>query len=218
MRTYGPTGRHMRRVIADVVKSLAYDTVLDVGCGQGSLLQAIAPLRPGSRYAGVDFSEKALAVARHRVPQAEFAWLDLTQGHLDRRFDLVLCTDVLEHIEDDAAALANVAGMAGRYLVVSTLQGRMRRFEATVGHYRNYRRGQVQAMIEALGFRTERVVEWGFPFYSPLYRDLLDLTSGQGTEGEYGPARRMVAELIYQVFRLNAWTRGDYVCVAARRL
>lgn len=217
MRRFGPTGRHMRSIIADVIGRLDYASVLDVGCGQGSLLQTLTPLKPSAQYYGVDFSDKALEVARRRAPQAEFARLDLTQGHLDRRFDLVLCTDVVEHIEDDRKAIANLAAMTSKYLLVSTLQGRMRQYETLVGHYRSYAYGELAEKVEATGLKVERVVEWGFPFFSPFYRNLFSVTGISATQGEYGPARRLLAELIYQVFRLNSWRRGDYIFLLARR-
>lgn len=217
MRRYGPTGRHLRRIINDMIGALPYDTVLDAGCGQGLLLSALMPLRPQARYAGVDFSDKALEVARQRAPGAELSRLDITQGHLDRRYDLVLCTDVVEHLKDDDVAFANLAAMTGRWLLVSTIQGRMRPYEHQVGHYRNYARGELAAKIAATGLVVERVVEWGFPFYSPLYRDLFRATGVKAAEGVYGPGRRFLAHLLYHIFRLNSWRRGDYIVVLARR-
>jgi SAM-dependent methyltransferase len=217
MRRYGPTGRHSRRLVSAMVAGLDYDSVLDVGCGPGSLLELLRPLRPGAAYTGADFSAAAIEMARQRVPWAGFHALDLTQGALDRRFDLVLCTDVVEHIEDDVTAIANLAAMTGRYLLVATLQGRMPAFEKMVGHCRNYDHGELEGKLEAAGLVVERVVQWGFPFFSPLYRNLLDVLGGQGTQGHYGPARRVVAQVLYQLFRLNRHDRGDYLFVLARR-
>lgn len=216
MRRFGPTGRHLRRIISRIIADLPVKTVLDVGCGEGSLIQALRAGKPAT-YAGADFSESALRVARQRTPDAEFLHLDLADKPLDRRFDLVLCTDVVEHIEDDRAAIANLAAMTGEYLLVATMQGRMRAFETSVGHVRNYRRGELQEKIAATGLKIERVVEWGFPFYSPLYRDVLDLVGGKGTEGAYGPARRLIAWGLYTLFLANAWSRGDYIFVLAKR-
>lgn len=217
MRRYGPTGRHSRRIVRSMIAGLDCASVLDVGCGPGSLLEELRPLWPQARYSGADFSPAAVEAARRRAPWAEFARLDLVQGNLGQRFDLVLCTDVVEHIEDDVAAIGNLAAMTGRYLLVSTLQGRMRRFERMVGHCRNYAPGELQGKLRAAGLEIERVVEWGFPFFSPLYRDLLETLGGQGTEGRYGPGRRALAGLLYQLFRLNAHGRGDYLFVLARR-
>lgn len=216
MRRYGPTGRHLRRIITRIIAGLPVKTVLDVGCGEGSLIQALRADKPAV-YSGADFSDSALRVARQRTPDAEFFRLDLAEGALDRQFDLVLCTDVVEHIEDDRAAIANLARMTGKYLLVATMQGRMRAFETSVGHVRNYRHGELQAKIRETGLEIERVVEWGFPFYSPLYRDVLALVGGRGTEGAYGPVRRLIAQGLYALFLANCWSRGDYIFVLAKR-
>lgn len=217
MRRYGPTGRHLRGIVTNLVKDLDYDTVLDVGCGQGSMLEALMPLKPQAHYTGIDFSDGALNVARQRAPGAEFAAFDVLQGALDKRYDLVLCTDVVEHIEDDVTAIRNIAAMTGKYLIVSTLQGTMRPYEYKVGHYRNYAKGELQAKIEANGLRVRRVVEWGFPFFSPLYRDLFRATGLAPTQGVYGPFRRTLSLVLYGIFCLNSWRKGDYIFVLAER-
>jgi hypothetical protein len=82
---------------------------------------------------------------------------------------LVICSEVLEHIPDDIAAIRNLAAMTGRYLVVTTVQGRMRRFEAgEVGHVRNYAYGELVHKIRAAGLRISTTIEWGFPVYTHL--------------------------------------------------
>lgn len=217
MRQFGPSARHLRNIVLALLRDLQFATVLDVGCGEGSLLNDLYGVQPALQPFGVDLSESALARARQRMPGGEFASLDVANARLQRQFDLVVCTDVVEHIPDDRAALGNLAGMTGRYLVVSSLQGRMRGFEATVGHVRNYKPGELAAKIEATGLRVVRVVQWGFPFFSPLYRNLLDRVGGRGTTGQYGWFRRMIAGALYQLFRLNAWTRGDVIVVLAER-
>jgi len=107
--------------------------------------------------------------------------------------------------------------MTGKYLIVSTMQGRMRPFERNVGHFRNYAYGEVASKIKATGLRPIQTVEWGFPFYSPLYRNLNNAMNGAGTTGKFGLLRHVAAEMLYQLFRLNSWTKGDYVAVLAER-
>ena len=105
--------------------------------------------------------------------------------------------------------------MTGKYLVVSGPQGCMRRFEAAVGHVRNYASNELVRKLEQNGFRMVQVVEWGFPFYSPLYRDFLEIPGGRGTEGEFGPARKLISIVLYHLFRLNSSKRGDEIVVLA---
>jgi hypothetical protein len=69
--------------------------------------------------------------------------------------------------------------------------------------------------MQAAGFVIERVIEWGFPFYSPLYRWILTRTGGQGTDGSYGLKRKVLAQVLYGTFLLNSANRGDLIFVLA---
>ena len=71
--------------------------------------------------------------------------------------------------------------------------------------------------LEAAGFEIDRVIEWGWPFYSPLYRDAMDMVDGQGTTGQFGPVRKLISHGLFGLFCLNRWTRGDYIFVRGRK-
>jgi 2-polyprenyl-3-methyl-5-hydroxy-6-metoxy-1,4-benzoquinol methylase len=219
MRRYGPMARHTRRIMGAITRDLAPKTILDVGCGEGSLLATLLEAHPGARGSGAEIAENALGLAKRLLPDAQFHVLDIGARALDQTFDLVTCADVIEHIPDDRAALKHMAAMCapGGHVVVATLQGRMRRFEEDIGHQRNYAEGELAAKMEAVGLKTERVVEWGFPFYSPLYRDLLEAIGNRGTMGRFGPVKKMLSHLIYTVFLLNSARHGDYIFVRARK-
>jgi SAM-dependent methyltransferase len=216
MKKYGPFSRHLRRLIENLIRPLAFKTVLDVGCGQGSLLGELRAQFPHIQPAGMDLSGKAIDLARRRVPEGKFFAGDLTREPLNDKFDLVICSEVLEHIPDDLAAMRNLARMTGKYLVVSAPQGCMRRFEAAVGHVRNYAYGELVGKLKQNGFRMVRVIEWGFPFYSPGYRNFLDFMGGRGTEGGFGPGRKLISFALYHLFRLNSSKRGDEIIVLAQ--
>jgi SAM-dependent methyltransferase len=215
MKKYGPFSRHLRRIIKRMIRPLEFESVLDVGCGQGSFLEELQVEFPGIKPRGVDLSPSAVKLACERVPGGRFAVLDITEHALDEKCDLVVCSEVLEHIPDDLTALQNLRKMTRKYLLVSTPQGRMRTFEAQVGHVRNYAPGELVNKIKSSGFTVLSVVEWGFPFYSPLYRNFLDLTGSKGTTGEFGPFRKFIATLIYALFSLNSSKRGDEIFVLA---
>jgi SAM-dependent methyltransferase len=216
MKKYGPFSRHYRRIILQLVRPLEFTTALDIGCGEGSLLAGICALRPEVAVSGMDISDSALRLARRRLPDGEFWNLDITKQHLGRRFDLILCSEVLEHLDDDVAALQNIARMTTGHVIISSVQGHMRQFEKQIGHVRNYRPGELVQKVERVGLSTTQVIEWGFPFYSPLYRDFLNLVGGKGTTGQFGPFRRVISAAIYALFCLNTSRRGDEIFVVAK--
>ena len=219
MKQYGPTSRHQRRLIHSLLAPLEFRSVLDTGCGVGNLLLEISEGYPQvTELAGTDISDGALRACRQRLPDGVFEYLDIQTQALNRQFDLTISVDVLEHVDDDVASLRNIHRMTGKYFLAVTIQGNgLPEWEAReIGHVRNYRRGELQEKMTGVGFTVERVIEWGFPFYSPLYRWYMNLTAAGGTEGEFGAARKLVAQAIYAIFALNSSRRGDVIMVVAR--
>ena len=86
--------------------------VLDLGCAGGFMAEALA--RRGARVTGLDPAEKAIAAARQHAAQDGLSVrYDIGTGeempYPDGSFDAVVCVDVLEHVRDLDAVLANVA-------------------------------------------------------------------------------------------------------------
>jgi len=78
----GPVHRHLRRLVAEVLSGLEYESVLDVGCGPGDHWELLARGRRLARYTGIDISPWALERARQRI-EGEFSLLDIQVGRLD---------------------------------------------------------------------------------------------------------------------------------------
>lgn len=172
---------------------------------------------PKAHGTGLEVSAHATALAQKVVPTATFITGDVTTVEVNERFDLVVSADVVEHIEDDRAAIQAMADLAapGGRVIISTLQGSMRNFEKQVGHVRNYAPDELQGKMRDTGLKIERVIEWGWPFYSPLYRTLLDLLDNKGTMGRFGPVRKMICHVLYVLFLCNRSRKGDYLFVRA---
>jgi SAM-dependent methyltransferase len=215
MQRFGPVHRHTMENLSRAIGALEVRTILDVGCGSGENLAALA--RSG-RYdlAGVDVSAEALALATKRVPGARFRLLDIEQEPLPERFDLVMSIQVAEHLLDDVAAFTSMAKMARTYVLVSTMQGRMRPSEVAIGHVRNYSRVELRCKLEHAGLEVLWTRGWGFPFYSPIVRSLVEWLPGGPPGGPMGGASRALARLLYALYRFNVPGRGDVLTALAR--
>jgi len=216
MQDVGPVHRHTARIIVDTLRPLGLRSLIDVGCGNGVNLAAIQRELHIPDVAGVDVSDNALASARRRVP-ADFRIIDLEKDPpLDRTFDMVLTSQVIEHLHDDDAFLRKLRAMCGRYVFVGTMQGRMRKSEVHIGHLRNYTRRGLEEKMSAAGFSVEKVIEWGLPFYSPIYRTLIEFIGGQTAEITYSKRDRMIANALYHLYKLNMSTRGDVLMILGK--
>jgi SAM-dependent methyltransferase len=191
-------------------------SVLDVGCGSGETLAALLRAMPHLALSGVDVSPQALSLAAHRVPGARLHELDAQREKLEEHFDLVLSMQVIEHLRDDVAALRNMAAMADRWVLVTTMRGRMRPSERGIGHLRNYSDDELRRKAASAGLEVVDLFGWGFPFYSPLYRTVLEWLPGSPPQGPMGKGQKTVAHLLYLLYYLNVPRCGDVVTMLAR--
>ncbi|MEN5075662.1 class I SAM-dependent methyltransferase [Isoptericola cucumis] len=143
--------------------------VLEVGCGQGAVAARLAAR--AASYTGLELDESSAMVARERLVDAGSGGRVL-QGSLDalgpdERFDLVCAFEVIEHIEDDAAALAEWAGRLapGGVLLVSTpaWQSRFGPMDTAVGHFRRYDPPALRALLAGAGLHGVGQRLYGVP-------------------------------------------------------
>lgn len=140
-------------------------SVLEVGVGIGSFTERL--LETGARVAALDVVPEFVRLARERFagrPDVEVLEADIGRGLPDafkgRAFDTVICMNVLEHVQDDAAALRLFHGAlspGGRVvLIVPQYQWLFNSLDSHDGHYRRYSRRQLRERLLAAGFALER--------------------------------------------------------------
>jgi hypothetical protein len=107
-------GRIARRVVTD----LQPESVLDTGCALGMLVEKLRELDVDAR--GFDVSEEAIAGVADSV--REHTWHGSLAEPLDRKYDLVLCIEVVEHVPavDTERAIENLCAAADRILFSSS--------------------------------------------------------------------------------------------------
>lgn len=139
------------------------DHYLEIGCGTGYVLEALAR-ECGLEATGSELFAEGLEYARRRVPEADFAELDARAMPYDGSFDLVGAFDVIEHIEDDAGVLRGLhrALRPGGVLLLTVPQHpRLWSAADTYAHHvRRYRRRELVERVDAAGFEVVRTTSF----------------------------------------------------------
>jgi len=168
------------------LRKCEYKNVLDAGCGSGVMLNAVSS--PGMNITGIDFSERSVKFAEKFL--AEFS-PDIMQAEIentgvpDDSQDLVLCCEVLEHVEQSKAVEAlnhfykllkpgghlyitvpnkrSMWPVLEKFLDITKLVPQLNNTQ----HVTEYSLGKMKSMIENAGFT---ICEKGtFNFISPLF-------------------------------------------------
>lgn len=138
--------------------------ILEVGAGIGNLTKLL--LEKGEVTA-IDYKISYLNKLKKikvlgRRPKV--GWGDIEKGRYffsNKSFDCVVCTNVLEHIEDDLAALKNIFKLLKRggrlILLVPFSQFAYGEIDKGLGHYRRYSKGEIEDKIKKAGFKLESI-------------------------------------------------------------
>jgi 2-polyprenyl-3-methyl-5-hydroxy-6-metoxy-1,4-benzoquinol methylase len=110
------------RSLAELMESAAPRSLLDVGCGEGVLVQRWAQSMPGARVVGIDLEEESIQAgwSERRAPNLEYRTMPAENlPFAQDEFDLASAIEVLEHVPDPEHTLAEMARCAERHLLVS---------------------------------------------------------------------------------------------------
>ena len=181
-------------------------TIADVGCGIGHKTSILKKRFPEAQVNGFDFSEAAINVAKKAYgPEGvNFSCEDITKSEYKDKYDIVAAFDVLEHIEDWQGLVEKLILVNKRYLLFSFPVGRMRPYEANIGHFRNFKRNQMEEFLAEHGYASIKTFYAGFPFFSPIMRDLTQVffkNYSETSNAKMGTLGKLMHDVWYLLFR-----------------
>ena len=118
--------REQEAALDGILRSFAFASVLDVGCGFGRIGELVYAINPDISYLGVDLSPDQIDAARRRLPpSARFAVVDARRLDLTARYDLVIASEVLMHVPpNDIAGVTWRLQRIGRHVVTVDWEAR----------------------------------------------------------------------------------------------
>jgi SAM-dependent methyltransferase len=183
---------------------LVRGAVLEVGCGVGTFTRRLLAQPALERLVSIDILEAAVRQCQATIvdPRLELRHADVRD--VDGAFDLVVCMNVLEHIEDDRSALAHMLRMikpgGTLFLLVPAHQFLYNDFDVAGGHFRRYGKRAMRDLVGRAAGGTPLTVKQfyfntiGALGYWAVYTLLRKEPRG-GAESEIGWFDRMVVPI-----------------------
>lgn len=178
--TYFYTLKYLKKVLAQFgVQKL---DILDLGCGVGTIDFYL--VKKGHVITGIDISADAIAICndvkdRFHFDEAQFVQGDVQHTHFGRKFDLIICSEVIEHVEDDTGLLETIHTLLkpGGVLLLTTPSlnaplyklGYLKQFDRRVGHLRRYEMKGLVELIDNVGFHIETTAKTESILRNALY-------------------------------------------------
>lgn len=150
------------------LKMLKGRKILEVGCGTGNLIKLLSS--NNFELSGTDYSNDYIINAKKKNPNVDFFQGDLTDPAFWKKhesvYDSVICSEVLEHIEDDLTALRIVHSILksdGTLIITVPAVGLLySEFDKKIGHHRRYSMESASDVISQAGFIIEKARYWNF--------------------------------------------------------
>jgi glycosyltransferase involved in cell wall biosynthesis len=154
--------------MADTVRPLCGSSVLEIGSGTGNLTRQLIPRK---RYVASDVNPlylQALLGLQANRPYLRAQYTDVTQAGsfptIEGGFDTVICLNVVEHVDDDRAALRNIHDVlapGGRAIIlVPQGQGLFGSLDEVLGHRRRYSEASLRQVAGEAGFRVREIIRF----------------------------------------------------------
>jgi len=167
-----PMPRYLLRtwVVKRLIRKLQPGSFIEIGAASGHMAQWMSESQ-SMQGTAVEISPSALEMMRERLQGNNRVRIfgqdsrHLIDAH--ESTDLLLSMEVLEHIQDDNAALKNWFDLIrpGGHLLLS-VPAHQRRFSAEdemVGHFRRYDKQPLREQLKSIGFQQPKIMSYGYP-------------------------------------------------------
>jgi SAM-dependent methyltransferase len=211
--------------------------ILEIGCSGGYFLRDLTAARPSAEIIGSDYTLAALEHLGSRLDGVPLLQFDLTRCPLpDASVDAVVLLNVLEHIEQDAMALAQLYRILrpGGVMIAEVPAGASLydAYDRHLMHFRRYDMPQFLSLVTGSGFEVLAKSHLGFCLFAPFWlTKKLNRLRPPPTEAKAEKrveasmsATRRTGGLGHAIMRFEAWLRdrlylpvGIRCLVAARK-
>ncbi|MDP2684410.1 MAG: class I SAM-dependent methyltransferase [bacterium] len=157
---------NLKRHTLGMLDGLKIETILDVGCGEGFFTHEIGKRYPNSNITGIDMENEYINLANkiHKLDNITYTNKDVESLNSDEKYDLVILTEVLEHLNNPDKMLEKIKSISAKYILISVPNEPffrlgnivalkyLKTLGNTPGHLHNWSRMKFTKKLKKLGF------------------------------------------------------------------
>jgi len=160
-----------RNIVSKLVDKIPLDSkILDIGCSSGELVKLFQEKGYKNTY-GVEISQEAVTLAKSKGIENIHSISDTKLPFHEEEFDVIIASDVLEHIEDEISALEEwrrILRSGGVLIIfVPAFQLLWSEHDIVNQHFRRYTKANLAKVVEQAGFKVKRKSYWNFTLFFP---------------------------------------------------
>jgi hypothetical protein len=168
--SYHPSVRLRNRFILQQLKKISFTTLIDVWCWDWYLLSLIKNKFSNKKYTGIDISDDIIFQNKKNYPWIDFFQWDLWQGniHIDYLYDVVVCSEVIEHIYDWKQVVKNLSQLVDKkwYLILTTQSWKRYKSDINIWHLKHFTLSELEKECSLYGLKVIQSYKKGYPFYN----------------------------------------------------
>lgn len=178
--------------------------IADVGCGVGLLLNSLAEY---GQVTGIDYSDQAIDFCRKSF-SGELLQKDISiENNPEKKYDLVIVSDLIEHIKDDRKAITNIYNMLKpngyAIITVPAFQFLWSQHDANNMHYRRYSLEDLKRLISFVPLKISYISYYNFFLFHiavivRLIKKMFNLDKTSNLELTTPPS--FINKLLYKTF------------------
>lgn len=166
--------RGRRRVLVDLLRNIAEPevrrlSILDYGCGTGGNTRAYSAF---GAVVGIELAAAAIRLAKVRGGAGYCRAEGTELPFRENIFNVVIASDVLEHIEDDVAAVSEIGRVLRRHgtaiISVPAHPWLFSEHDEGLHHYRRYTKHGFRTLVEHGGLRIKRLSYWNAALFPAI--------------------------------------------------
>jgi SAM-dependent methyltransferase len=156
--------------LISLIKPLQIESILDAGCGEGFTMNKLIENKIGRKTEGIEYSKEAVFLGKKFYPKLNIKQASIYNlPYKENSFDLIICTEVIEHLEDPKKALQEMLRVSKKYLIISVpneplfmlsnfLRGKnLSRLGNDIGHVNHWNIFGFKKFLKKNGLRIEEI-------------------------------------------------------------